>query len=95
VTAYFDGGVLKYAAIWRAVPDTTVSMVRGTSPTFTFSANDPLATFECRLDAGAWAACTSPKSLGRVSVGQHTFAVRAVDRNRRADSTPATKTFSV
>src|SRR5262249_52871560 len=60
VTAYFEGGVMKFAAVWRPITDTKVTQVRGTSPTFTFSSDDPLSTFECRVDSGAWAACTSP-----------------------------------
>ena len=37
------------------------------------------ATFECRMDAGVWAVCTSPKSYSSLGDGSHTFGVRATD----------------
>ena len=49
-----------------------------TNATFQFS-SEVSATFECRLDSGAWAACTSPKSYTGLSGGPHTFEVRATD----------------
>lgn len=35
--------------------------------------------FECRLDDGNWEACSSPITYTGVSVGRHTFGVRATD----------------
>lgn len=50
------------------------------SATVAFSADDPAASFECRLDAGSFAACSSPLTLpGPLGDGFHTFAVRASD----------------
>ncbi len=45
---------------------------------FAFTA-EPGAAFECRLDAGAWATCASPKAYGVPADGSHTFEVRATD----------------
>lgn len=65
-------------------PDVTFTRkpaVRSTdrSPVFEFEADDPEATYQCRLDEGSWAACTSPHTTPGLSVGDHTFAVRATD----------------
>jgi hypothetical protein len=58
---------------------------------------DPLAgtTFECSLDAAAFAACTSPFDPGTPSEGPHTFAVRARLASGAVDPTPATRAFFV
>jgi|tagenome__1003787_1003787.scaffolds.fasta_scaffold20939752_2 hypothetical protein len=52
----------------------------------TFSSADPTARFQCRIDAGPWAACTSPLLVG----GSHQLAVRAVDPAGNVDPTPST-----
>ncbi len=46
--------------------------------TFSFTA-EAGATFECRLDAGSWVTCASPKTYGALTDGSHTFDVRAID----------------
>ncbi|MFN7134896.1 MAG: cell envelope biogenesis protein OmpA, partial [Myxococcales bacterium] len=68
------------------------SLSNEASARFEFSANETGSTFECSLDGGTWAACTSPH-FETVSDGPHTFAVRAVDRalNR---SQPVTAAFT-
>jgi hypothetical protein len=46
-----------------------------TSATFSFASTDG-GQFECSLDSGAFAPCSSPDTVGPLAVGAHTFAVR-------------------
>ena len=65
---------------------------------FSFSRHDGgsgVATFECRLDAGALAACTSPKDYTGLADGSHTFEVRAKDQAGNIDATPASFTWTI
>jgi hypothetical protein len=55
--------------------------VAGTTATVSFSsAASDVARFECSLDGGAFATCTSPEQLSGITAGSHTVAVRAVDK---------------
>jgi hypothetical protein len=94
VATYAGGGG---SPVDATPPDTTIGdgTVTGGSATFAFSASEAGARFECRLDAGAFAACTSPAVLSGLTVGPHTFAVRAVDAAGNVDPTPATRGFTV
>jgi len=69
------------------------------TPTFTFHGDDGagsgIAIFECRVDADAFAACTSGDSFGPLTDGSHTFEVRAIDNASNTDSTPASYTWLV
>jgi hypothetical protein len=58
-----------------------------------FTSSEAASTFACVLDAGASAACTSPRSI-TVTPGQHTFKVAATDTAGNTDATPATITFT-
>jgi len=54
------------------------------------------ATFECSLDAGAYVACGSPTDYANsITVGSHSFKVRATDLAGNRDATPAERSFTV
>jgi len=80
-------------------PETTISsgpsgVTSDPTPTFAFT-SEPGATFECKIDAAAFAACTSPLTTPSLADGAHVFSVRAKDAASNVDATPATRSFTV
>ena len=75
-------------------PDSTTSSLVAT---FEFSGSDNRSsvTFECSVDGGSYVSCASPFSTSTLSVGPHTFAVRAVDAVGNTDLTPASHTWTI
>ncbi len=63
--------------------------------TFTFSSNDPNATYECSLDGLPFSPCTSPKSYFSLAEGSHVFRVRAKDTLGNTELNPATYTWDI
>lgn len=84
-----------------AAPNTTITSAHPNSTkrtaSFSFSGSGGLGTlhFQCRLDAGAWVSCVSPKNYTALARGQHTFSVRSIDSRGAADPSPATHTFTI
>jgi hypothetical protein len=87
-----------------SAPDTGLvafpaAITSATSATFGFVGTDGsgsgVATFECRLDAGAFSACTSPRSYTGLAPGAHTFEVRAIDGVGNPDPTPASYAWTI
>jgi hypothetical protein len=84
-------------------PDTGITSgpsgtVYGTAPTtsatFKFTADPPYgATFECRMDGGAWTSCTSPTTYTGLTPGSHVFSVRATGPTGLTDPSPPSRLF--
>jgi hypothetical protein len=81
-------------------PDTSISSgpaaaTTSTSASFSISASESGSTLACKLDGESWTACTSPKAYSGLSIGSHTFSVRATDAAGNTDGTPATQTWTI
>jgi hypothetical protein len=91
---------LQTAASDTTPPVTTISAgpaatATNTSATFGFAANELNATFECALDGAAFIGCVAPITYTGLSLGAHTFAVRAIDQAGNVDSTPASFAWTI
>jgi len=94
-----DDASITLATTDTTPPDTFIDSgpsgsVADTSATFGFSASEP-STFQCRLDGGAFAPCTSPISYTNLSIGAHTFQVAATDGSNNVDASPAEGSWTV
>jgi thrombospondin type 3 repeat protein len=74
-----------------SAPATTT---QSTSASFGFTSSEQGSKFACRLDTGAWLSCTSPKAY-TVTIGNHSFSVRATDGAGNTDATPAAYSWTV
>jgi large repetitive protein len=89
---------IRNVSVDRTAPNTTILTKPGDPssdvvPSFTFSSTEPGSTFECSVDGGAFASCTSPKNISGLSDNSHTFAVRATDAAGNTDATPDSWTW--
>jgi hypothetical protein len=106
----YQGSAMSVQFDWAAVnddddgdmtpPDTTITsappaLSASAAATFGFSADEPGSTFECSLDGGAYATCSSPAVFSGLADGAHTFSVRATDAADNTDATPATNAWSI
>jgi hypothetical protein len=75
----------------------TNSLTNSSSQSFTFTGTDSGGTidhFECRIDTGAFAVCSSPQNNTSLIEGDHTFSVRSVDTAGNVSST-SSKTWHI
>jgi hypothetical protein len=84
----------------QTAPETVISSgpaasSTSTSASFSFTSSEPGTTFQCALDSAAFATCASPTSYSNLTVGSHSFQVRAVDPAGNTDSTPATYPWTI
>ena len=84
-------------------PETTIdsgpeagSTVITDTTTLGFSSNEGGSSFQCRVDNEAFAPCSSPKLVGPLGDGLHTFEARAIDAAGNIDHPePPSRTFTV
>ncbi len=69
-------------------------IVGSTNASFSFQANEP-ATFQCKLDAAAYATCTSPVSYSGLVAGPHVFTVRATDLAGNVEVNPPAHDWTI
>ncbi len=66
------------------------------SATFTYASNEAGSTFECKIDAAAFAACEATGiTYNGLGEGRHTFQVRATDVHANVDLSPAGFSFDI
>jgi hypothetical protein len=80
-------------------PDTTITaspalVVRSRQARITF-ASEPGTRFECSLDRGPFATCTSPLRRSALGQGRHVFLVRAIDAAGNVDPSAARVAWTV
>ena len=81
-------------------PNTSISSApadptNSTDASFVFTATEAGSTFQCSLDGGALASCTSPDNDAGLTEGNHTFSVQATDAAGNTDTTPATHSWEI
>lgn len=70
------------------------STINDPTPTFGFASSESPASFQCKVDAGAFAPCTSPRTLAHLNDGAHSFQVRPLDQAGNVGAA-VTRTFTV
>ena len=103
LTATSSGATSTFSQCFNEAPDTVLetnppAIDQSAEAAFIFSGDDPSGTvagFECSVDGGPFAGCTSPKTLPGLSDGSHSFEVRAKDKAGKVDVSPAHYTWTV
>lgn len=90
-----DAGDGDHGAIQTTLRRKPPRRTRDRTPTFRFTADEPGATFQCKLDGKPFRPCRSPFTTKRLSFSRHVFKVRARDDSGRLDPSPASYSFKV
>jgi 6-phosphogluconolactonase (cycloisomerase 2 family) len=64
-------------------------------PKFRLLSDEPLSTFECKVDKKKWKDCGSPFRTKRLEPGRHRLKARATDTAGNTDPAPAKKRFRI
>lgn len=93
------------AIVDNTAPNTAITVpeptpTQDTTPEWSFTGSDDVTppgslTFECQIDGGGFALCTSPFVSPVLGQGSHTFDVRAIDAAGNVDATPASATVFI
>ncbi len=84
----------------NTLPDTQItqgpaSVTTSTDASFSFIASEDDTTFLCSLDNVPFSLCASPQAYTGLSIGNHTFAVQAMDAAGNTDTTPAQYSWTI
>jgi len=89
INGVFSSPVMAQWTVDTVVPSTpqvttvTTALTKLTSASFSFSSTDVggsgVASYQCSIDNGAFAACASPKDFTNLQNGSHSFRTRSVD----------------
>lgn len=71
------------------------SVIAVTKVSIAFASSEAETRFECALDGGTYAPCSSPASFSGLSDGFHSIQVRSIDAAGNTESVPATRSFTV
>jgi hypothetical protein len=82
------------ATITKQPPSKVKTKKKKVKVAFSFAADDPGATFRCRLDGAAFMTCPATISF-TVKPGRHSLEVVAVDAAGNVQAPPATSSFAV
>ncbi len=90
------GGVLKFV---QEPPETTIARAkikrhRGKAR-FRFRSSERGSSFRCGLDRKRYRPCDSPRRYRHLKPGRHVFTVKAIDRDKLVDPSPAKKRFRI
>jgi large repetitive protein len=74
------------------------AVVNSTAGSLSFSGTDSggatISSYECKLDSASYTSCSSPLSFSALSVGSHTYSIRAVDSAGNT-GTAATRSWTI